>query len=179
MVGVTQSGATRLVADDDAAVLATLLTENRAFLAPWDPIRPDDYFTVTGQRAVIREALERYTLGASLPHVILDGDGRVVGRITLNGIVRGAFQSCSVGYWVGEEHNGKGYAGAALRHVMTLAFDHLGLHRIQAETLVHNVASQKVLERNGFVRFGLAPSYLNIAGEWQDHVMYQVLSDRC
>jgi ribosomal-protein-alanine N-acetyltransferase len=30
-----------------------------------------------------------------------------------------------------------------------------------------------VLGRNGFVRFGLAPAYLNIAGEWRDHVMYQ------
>ncbi len=178
VVGVTGPGATRLVSAGDAAVLAALLSDNRAFLAPWDPVRPDDYFTVAGQRAVIREALERHLEGTALPHVILDGDARVVGRITLNGIVRGAFQSASVGYWVGEEHNGKGYAGAALRHIMAFAFNHLGLHRIQAETLVHNVASRRVLERNGFVRFGLAPAYLNIAGEWQDHVMYQVVNGR-
>jgi ribosomal-protein-alanine N-acetyltransferase len=171
------AAATRLVSDADAAALATLLAENRAFLAPWEPVRPDDYFTVPGQRAVVGEALELHAQGRALPHVILDGDGNVVGRITLNGIVRGAFQSCSVGYWVGEKHNGKGYAGAALRHVTTLAFHPLGLHRIQAETLVHNVASQKVLERNGFVRYGLAPSYLNIAGRWQDHIMFQVVHD--
>jgi [ribosomal protein S5]-alanine N-acetyltransferase len=176
LVGVT-AAATRLVSDGDAGALATLLADNRAFLAPWEPVRPDDYFTVSGQAAVIRDALTLHTQGRALPHVILDGDRNVVGRITLNGIVRGAFQSCSVGYWVGEAHNGKGYAGAALRDVMTLAFHSLGLHRIQAETLVHNVASQKVLVRNGFVRYGLAPSYLNIAGAWQDHVMYQVVND--
>jgi ribosomal-protein-alanine N-acetyltransferase len=38
------------------------------------------------------------------------------------------------------------------------------------------VASQRVLERNGFVRYGLAPAYLEIAGRWQDHVMYQALA---
>jgi ribosomal-protein-alanine N-acetyltransferase len=33
-----------------------------------------------------------------------------------------------------------------------------------------------VLEHNGFVRFGVAPAYLNIAGRWQDHAMYQVVN---
>ncbi len=34
-----------------------------------------------------------------------------------------------------------------------------------------------MLERNGFVRFGMAPAYLKIAGKWQDHFLYQVLSN--
>ena len=59
---------------------------------------------------------------------------------------------------------------------MHVAFAELGLHRIEAGTLLHNVASQRVLERNGFVRFGLAPAYLKIAGSWKDHAMYQVLN---
>ena len=58
----------------------------------------------------------------------------------------------------------------------TLAFDDLGLHRVQAETLPDNVRSQRVLARNGFVRYGLAPQYLTIAGRWQDFEMYQLLS---
>ncbi len=47
---------------------------------------------------------------------------------------------------------------------------------MEAGTLVHNLGSQRVLERNGFVRFGLAPQYLRIAGRWQDHVLFQVLN---
>jgi hypothetical protein len=34
-----------------------------------------------------------------------------------------------------------------------------------------------VLERNGFVRIGVAPSYLKIAGRWQDHVLFQLVAD--
>jgi [ribosomal protein S5]-alanine N-acetyltransferase len=102
--------------------------------------------------------------------------GAVAGRITLNGIVRGAFQSCSVGYWVSEAVGGRGLATAALRDVKAAAFGALGLHRIQAETLVHNVASQRVLQRNGFSRVGLAPAYLKIAGRWQDCILYQVIN---
>lgn len=74
--------------------------------------------------------------------------------------------------------NGRGVATAAVGATVELAFHQLQLHRLQAGTLVHNAASQRVLERNGFVRFGLAPGYLHIAGRWQDHVLFQRLNDR-
>ena len=168
---------TRVVTIEDAPALAELCRVNRAFLAPWEPIRTDDYFTVEGQRADIQAALDRQAYGTGVPHVILDRSGRLVGRITLNSIVRGAFQSCSVGYWVGATYNGRGLATAAVRGIRRVAFEELGLHRIQAETLLHNIRSQRVLERNGFVRIGMAPAYLKIAGQWQDHALYQVVND--
>jgi [ribosomal protein S5]-alanine N-acetyltransferase len=166
----------RLITLDDAPALAELLRANRAFLAPWEPQRDDVYFTDAGQRADIELALARHKQGNALPCVILDQAGAVVGRITLNGIVRGAFQSCSVGYWLSAAATGRGLATTALREVMADAFGELGLHRIQAETLPHNLASQRVLERNGFVRIGMAPTYLKIAGRWQDFILYQVIN---
>ena len=168
--------ATRLITLEDAPVLAELLRANRDFLAPWEPIRGEDYFTTDGQLVVIGAMLEGHELGTTLPHVILDDSGRMVGRITLNEIVRGAAQSCSLGYWLAANDNGRGLATAAVRDMMRIALEELKLHRIQAGTLLHNGRSQRVLERNGFVRFGMAPEYCNIAGEWQDHALYQVLS---
>jgi ribosomal-protein-alanine N-acetyltransferase len=167
---------TRLVTPGDAPALAELVRVNRDFLAPWEPARSEDYFTVGGQRAIIGDGLARYQQGTALPHVILGRTGRVVGRITLNGIVRGPFQSCSMGYWVSASDNGRGLATAAVGEIIGVAFADLGLHRIQAETLLHNIRSQRVLEHNGFVRIGVAPAYLNIAGIWQDHILYQVLN---
>jgi [ribosomal protein S5]-alanine N-acetyltransferase len=167
---------TRLVTLDDVPALAELLRLNRDFLAPWEPVRDDSYFTVGGQQDVIRAALERHEQGLTLPHLILNDSGLVVGRITLNDIVRGPFQSCSLGYWVQATENGHGLATAAVRDILGVAFEELGLHRIQAATLIHNLRSQRVLERNGFALFGLAPKYLNIAGQWQDHRLYQVVN---
>jgi [ribosomal protein S5]-alanine N-acetyltransferase len=168
--------ACRLITLGDAPALARLVQVNRAFLTPWEPLRDEDYFTDAGQRADLERALARHAQGNALPCVIVDHTGAVVGRITLNGIVRGAFQSCSVGYWLSAEAGGHGLATAALRDIMADAFGELGLHRIQAETLLDNVASQRVLERNGFVRIGLAPTYLKIAGRWQDCILYQVVN---
>jgi len=168
---------TRLVELDDAAVLTDLVVRNRDFLAPWEPIRPEVYFTYQGQVTVVAEALERYEDGTQVPRVILDEAGRVVGRINLNNIVRGAFQSASVGYWLAEEAGGRGLATAAVADMVTLGFELEGLHRLEAGTIRENVRSRAVLERNGFVQFGYAPRYLSIAGRWQDHLLFQRLSE--
>jgi [ribosomal protein S5]-alanine N-acetyltransferase len=164
------------VTRDDAEALALLVRSNRHFTAPWDPFRAEEFFTVDGQVASIEDALGQHDQGFSMPHVIVADTGEVVGRITLHGITRGAFQSCSVGYFVSESHNGRGLATAALGEMKRIAFEQLALHRIEAGTLPHDTASQVVLRRNGFVRYGLAPQYVSIAGRWQDHVLFQVLN---
>jgi [ribosomal protein S5]-alanine N-acetyltransferase len=167
---------TRPLSLDDAAALTAIVREDRDFLAPWEPSRTESWFTEDGQREEIRVKLEQQARGLVVPHVVLDDDDEVVGRINLNNVVRGAFESCSVGYSIRAAANGRGHATAAVAAMLRVAFGELGLHRVEAGTLVHNAASQRVLERNGFVRFGLAPQYLRIAGRWQDHVLFQLLA---
>ena len=83
------------------------------------------------------------------------------------------FARATLGYWVAAEFRGRGLATRAVAAVAELAFGELGLHRLEAATLVDNVASQRVLEKNGFARIGLAPRYLHIAGAWRDHLLFQ------
>ena len=167
---------TRLVRTEDAPTLARIVRENRQNLAPYEPPRAESYFTEEGQAALVADHLRDHERGASLPHVILAATGEVAGRVTLNHIVRGPFRSCSVGYWVDAAHRGQGLATAAVASVKTIAFAELGLHRLEAGTLLHNVASQRVLRRNGFLPFGVAQDYLHIGGRWQDHVLFQVIA---
>ena len=166
----------RLVAPEDVPELTEVLRRNREFLAPWDPERDDRYFTEDGQRQVVSEVLDKHAGGSALPLVIVAG-GSVVGRINVNDVVRGAFQSGHLGYWVDRAVNGRGIATAAVAAAVRLGFGELGLHRLQAGTLPHNTGSQRVLTRNGFTEIGLAPRYLRIAGRWQDHVLYQRVDD--
>jgi [ribosomal protein S5]-alanine N-acetyltransferase len=169
--------ACRLITPDDAPVLAHLATVNRDFLAPWEPARAEAHFSEAGQRVAIQAVLAEHAHGRSLPFVIVNEAAEVVGRVNLNNIVRGASQSASLGYWLDQASGGRGLATAAVREISRLGFAELGLHRIQADTLVHNVPSQRVLARTGFVRMGLAPSYLKIAGRWQDCILHQLVND--
>jgi [ribosomal protein S5]-alanine N-acetyltransferase len=167
---------TRLVAPEDVPALVGLLRANREFLAPWEPARTDDYFTNAYHDAAVRRVLAQYQTGDAVPHVIV-GDGAVLGRITLTNVVYGSFQSANLGYWVASTANGRGVATAAVAALLRVAFVECGLHRVEAATLLHNIGSQRVLERNGFTRIGIAPRYLQIAGKYQDHILYQRLVD--
>ncbi|WP_436526919.1 GNAT family N-acetyltransferase [Actinoplanes sp. HUAS TT8] len=158
---------------DDVPALAEVLAANREYLAPWDPIRDDSFYTADGQHKIVSDVLRG---GGSLPHVILV-DGRLAGRVNLNNLVRGPFQSSSLGYWVSAGHAGRGVASFAVAEILRRAFTEYDLHRVEAGTLLHNVRSQRVLLKNGFVRFGTAPRYLKIAGEWQDHHLYQIVAE--
>ena len=63
-----------------------------------------------------------------------------------------------------------------MAEVAGIAFAELGLHRLEAGTLLHNTPSQRVLARNGFRPFAVAEAYLKIAGRWQDHILFQLLN---
>jgi len=160
----------------DIPALARLVRANRAFLAGSGPLRTEDYFTDEGQERAVRASLEAAANGTAFPMVIVDGNDAPVGTLNLNSIIRGAFQSASIGYWVSQARNGQGIASAAVAAAKEVAFCELGLHRIQAETLVDNEASQRVLLKNGFVKYGVAPDYLKIAGRWQEHALFQVIA---
>jgi len=167
----------RLVDLADAAELAAIVGASADHLRPWEPTRPPAYFTEAGQRATIGSLLAGAQNGGSVPFVIVGDDDELLGRITLSGVTRGALQSCALGYWVRADRVRQGHATRAVGLAAQHAFRELGLHRVQAETLPENAASQRALERNGFERYGFAPRYIRIAGAWRDHVLLQRVAD--
>lgn len=160
----------------DASPLAELLVLNRDHLAPWEPERLPEWFTAMGQRDVIRRALDHHRRELGWAGAIVDQTGQLLGRVNLHNIVRGAAQSASLGYWVDAAHTGRGVATAAVAAILRVAFEELALHRVEAGTLVHNTASQRVLLHNGFTLIGVARQSIHIAGRWQDHQLYQAVN---
>lgn len=163
----------RPVRTGDGAALARAYAANRAHLAPWEPVRDDEFFTAAWQEHHARQCVEDAAEGRGVRFVIVSDDGEIRGRMNLNNIVRGAFWSCDLGYWIDANRLRRGLASRAVGEVADYAIRELRLHRLQAATLLQNLASQRVLLGTGFERIGLAPQYLKIAGEWQDHLLFQ------
>ena len=107
---------------------------------------------------------------------LLDDGDEVVGRVNIHEIVRGPSMRGVIGYFVDGAVAGRGLASAAVDEAVRIAFGRLGLHRIEAGVKVGNDASARVLERNGFTRFGVARDYLKLAGRWHDHVLYEKIA---
>lgn len=82
-----------------------------------------------------------------------------------------------MGYWIDRRRNGRGLGSRAVGEIVEHAFGPLGLHRLEAGTLVDNLASQRVLVKNGFEQIGLARDYLHINGAWRDHLLFQRTRD--
>lgn len=170
----------RPIAIGDAKTLSTAYVANRRHLEPWEPVRPESFFTVEGQTERIDGLLRQAVDGNLVPLVMESAqDGLIVGAITLSGISLGPFCSSYVGYWVAGDQQGRGLATAALERVCEIAREIVGLHRIEASTLIDNTTSQRVLKKCGFETIGDAPQYLHINGEWRDSRLFQrILHDR-
>ncbi|MBW5422430.1 GNAT family N-acetyltransferase [Streptomyces sp. BG9H] len=168
----------RPVTIDDAEALARAYRRNRAHLAPWDPGRPETFYTTEGQAARVQGQLDEMLVGRSAHWVFVDG-GEIVGHAALSNIVLGPVRSGMLGYWTDAGQLGRGLASAATRHVCEIADTRLGLHRVEAGTLLDNTASQRVLVKCGFQEYGVAPKSLYVNGAWRDHRLFQrILNDR-
>lgn len=82
------------------------------------------------------------------PFAIVTG-GRQVGTIGISGNPQNP-ESVELGYWIGRDHWGKGYASEAGRLAVAFAFTHLGLKELEAGHFVDNAASGRVLTKLGF-----------------------------
>jgi ribosomal-protein-alanine N-acetyltransferase len=146
-----------------------------SFLRPWEPAGRED---PRGQRDAFQRMLRSNRTGHHEKLLVcLLEDGTIVGYIAVNEIVRGAFQSGYLAYWVGSRHAGQGYMTEALQLALRHAFGSLGLHRVEANIIPGNRPSLRLVKRAGFRKEGLSRRYLNIAGRWQDHERWALLAE--
>ncbi len=152
---------------------AKLRRASSDFLEPWEPVRSYDYLTRKSFRYRVAWSRNAVTARRALPLVLIRrSDGALLGGLTMDNMQAGVAQSCTVGYWMGEEFARQGYMFEALTAAVDYAFTVLDLSRIQAGCLPENTPSRALLEKAGFKYEGVAQSYLQIAGRWRNHVLY-------
>ena len=163
----------------DAAEWARLRQANESWLSPWEPSSPVPWqqrHTPTSYRAMRRAVARRARLGTSLPFAVRV-EGRLAGQVTVDNVVRGALRSGYLGYWIDRRVAGRGMASLAVALVCDHAFGEAGLHRVQADIRPENLPSQRLVERLGFTQEGLLRRYLDIDGDWRDHLSFSLLAE--
>lgn len=154
-------------------------SRSRAWLVPWEPrskgapLAPEDAASFAA-RCAMRERERQLGTGFGFGIFL---EGRFAGEITLSSIQRGPFQCGSIGYWIDEELAGSGLIPEAVVVVLQYAFEVLRLHRIEVAIIPRNVASRRVAEKLGLRSEGVALGFLEINGEWEDHVRYAMTAE--
>ncbi len=174
----TQRLVLRLGRSEDIPAILQYYQSNRAYLEPFEPQRPDNFYTHEFWKTVLvaRESDLRTGYAVKLLMFLQTDPGQVIGTINLNTIVRGALHGATLGYGLSARHQGQGYMTEAGQRLITYAFDELNLHRVMANYMPHNHRSANVLKRLGFQIEGIARDYLFINGQWQDHVMTSLVN---
>ena len=162
-----------------AAKTADYYSRNRDFFQSFDPPRPPDFYTVNIQRRDLqRDFQDAKKMRALRFWLSLKGSDEIIGMVALNNIVFGSFCSCFLAYKLDYRFLRQRLMSEAISRVVRIAFDDLGLHRIEANIMPRNTPSLRLIEKLGFQHEGLARQYLNINGVWEDHIHMTLLNSR-
>ena len=155
----------RIVEREDLALVAEWFN-NLEFNGKYDPLDPQL------SRAEVEKKFSELSPDAKW-FIIEKKDGIKIGFI--GHFVVG--KMLEIGYSVILNERKKGYCTEAIRIIMDYLFLSKNIVRIQAQTNVRNVPSQRVLEKAGFMREGIVRKSYFVRGEWTDFYQYSILRE--
>lgn len=182
-------------ADGKQAVDASVMATERLVLRPLVTDDAPAVAALAGQREIADTTIsiphpysEERAVEWIATHTVRSGGKEVVFAITLkkSGILIGSMglrdidtehSQAEMGFWIGLDWWGQGFATEAGRAVIRIAFEQLNLNRVHAHHMVRNPASGRVLERIGMKREGVLRQRLRKWGVFEDVVVMAILRE--
>jgi ribosomal-protein-alanine N-acetyltransferase len=156
----------------DAQELLEFELSNRSYFEQWINARAHDYYNIDSVRRAIDNADMERQADRSHQFIVKSNNG-IVGRVNLTSIVRPYLNKATLGYRIGEQYGGRGFATQAVSLVLAEAFGPLGLWRVEAASRPENLGSVSVLEKSGFAQFGRSRQSFLLHGTWYDLLLYE------
>ena len=152
--------------------LFQLTQKNRDFLKQWLPWL-DDVKQASDTREFIELQLQRFQQGKAL-HITIFYQEKIAGVLGYNQI--DSVNSIGyIGYWLGQEYNGKGIMTKSVRELINLGQSYYSLNRIDIRCAIDNYRSRAIPERLGFSNEGVIRHAAKVYNQYQDHVIYGLL----
>lgn len=162
----------RMFTEHDAEVVAAMCNNVKIYQhtlhIPY-PYTKQDALTWIGFHEENRENERMYDLAVTDKLT-----GQLLGSVGIS--IHKPFNHGELGYWIGEEHWGKGYATEAAEAMIKFAFDEKRLHKVYARCFDSNPASGKVLEKLGLEKEGVLREHVRKDGAYVDLVHYGLIS---
>ncbi|NQX90077.1 MAG: GNAT family N-acetyltransferase [Halioglobus sp.] len=164
---------------DDARAISEFYLSNSDHLSQWEPRRIRNYHSVGSwkERLAQREHETAERRSVYFMSYVRE-KGEVVALCSLTNIVGGPFQACNIGYAVSKKYEGRGAMKQLCSYAIKFAFDELGLNRIMANYMPRNARSAVLLGSLGFAKEGMAKNYLQINGQWEDHILTALVNPK-
>lgn len=122
-------------------------------------------------RDAMRDRAEQTRAGTLHAYTIVqESDGAAVGMIRI--APDASNLSGDIGLWIGAAYHGRGYGTEAIRQVVEIGFEQVGLHRLEARVFVGNMASRRAFEKNGFALEGTLREIVRKRGRFLDEWVF-------
>lgn len=151
--------------------------QNKSFFEPWEADRDSNFYTLPYQKTVLAIEYNKIIKSQFLRFYIFEKDHptKIIGTISFSNFLRGAFQTCTIGYKIHQNYCHKGYATEAISFAISIVLEDLKMHRIEALVHPNNLASKILLEKLGFLQEGVARKAALLNGTWEDHERYALV----
>ncbi|WP_313152969.1 GNAT family N-acetyltransferase [Lacrimispora sp.] len=167
----------KLLSLDDADSLFEFEVENRSYFDTIGLSRSDAYYNRTSFQEIVENLVAEQEKDIHYMYLVVNAQGDVIGRANLTDVIKEPLCKAELGYRIGEKHQGKGFATAAVKLIIKQASLVHKLHRIEAGTSPHNVGSQIVLIKNGFQFVGKYSQYILKGDGWADSLIFEKVLD--
>ena len=125
----------------------------------------------------IEHHLDHFIANKSYEFAITKKDsGELVGAIGLSN--NQTFTNGEIGYWIGEEFWGNGYATEAAKAILKFAFEEKQYHKVFARSFRSNPASGSVLQKVGMKQEGVLIDHVKKDNRYEDLVYYGIINAR-
>ena len=162
----------QLLKAEDAVDLLAFELINKEWFESFIEARDEDFFSEEGIKDHIDFYLSEYEKGRIYPMILKNAQGTICGRANLYNINREK-ESGFIGYRIGEEFISQGLATYATKVLVDIARETLALSQLIATAATDNLASQRVLSKNGFKQVGFKPEFTIVDGEIIDCYEYR------
>jgi ribosomal-protein-alanine N-acetyltransferase len=151
---------------------------NMDVFEPYEPTRPDNFYTKSYQRALLTC---EYTAMTKMQNVRFwvfkkDDPDKIIGTVSFSNIQPYIYSSCNIGYKFDKMYHHQGFAYESLKKLIDIIFNECNLHRITAYIMPNNLPSKKLIEHVGFSLEGIARKSIIIRDHWEDHEQYSLIN---
>ncbi|MDD1784278.1 GNAT family N-acetyltransferase [Enterovibrio sp. ZSDZ35] len=155
---------------DHCSALLDFEIRNKAWFEQHIPPRPARFFDLPGLTRATRQSIDLQGHQTHLMFVVENESKQIIARANIHDIQD---EYAEIGYRVCEKEIGKGIATNAVMALLEICRSELTVDYVLAKTTPQNIASQKVLERTGFLYTGKEKNSTTLNHRYHDLLHFQ------
>jgi len=167
----------RILTGDSAEDVLNFYQKNQEVFEMYEPTHPENFYTLNYQQSLLTCEYNLAVKASSIRFWVFNKlqPTHIIGTVAFHNIVQSIYKSCQIGYKFDQKHWKQGYAKESIAKAISIIFDELKLHRIEAFVMPSNSPSIQLLESLNFMEEGLCRENILIQDIWTDHLRYSLI----